>query len=627
MQVHAGRLQYFYNCWTNITSNKTILDWIQNGYVIPFFKNVHQRIAPRNTLTTVERRDMSIAIENLLQLGAICQCEPQPDQFISKIFLTPKPNGGKRFILNLKTLNNFITHTHFKMEDYRTACKLIPRNGFLATIDLKESYLLVPITPSQRKYLRFQFENESNEYLTYEFVAMPYGLSSAPRTFTKIMKEVVAHLRYRGYSSVIYLDDMLCIGRTYDECLSNVKETVNLMQCLGFIINFEKSNLQPSQQIKFLGFIYKTIDMSLSLPDNKREHILKLVKKYITLPRCTIKCFAGLIGVLISACPAVRYGWVYTKRLERQKFLQLKINKTYKAKINPSPVILPDLKWWSRNIMSTLNSLRPDKFRLEIFTDASRSGWGAFCNNERINGKWKSIELQFHINYLELLAVFFGLKCFARDIRNCSILLRIDNTTALSYINRMGGIQYPHLNNLTREIWQWCETRNLFLTASYIKSVDNKEADEESRRVNTDIELDLCDTAFNKIVKKLGKPDIDLFASRTNTKCPRYVSWRPDPDALAIDAFTLSWEGIFFYAFPPFSLILKCIEKIILDKAMGILVFPYWPSQPWFPLLQKVLSSNIIFINSKNNVSWSSSRNPQIKGVTLAAAKLSGTRF
>lgn len=66
-----------------------------------------------------------------------------------------------------------------------------------------------------------------------------------------------------------------------------------------------------------------------------------------------------------------------------------------------------------------------------------------------------------YINYLELLAAFLGIKCFCKNITNSEILLRIDNTTAISYINRMGGIQFPHLNNIAREIWQWCEERKL----------------------------------------------------------------------------------------------------------------------------------------------------------------------
>lgn len=82
------------------------------------------------------------------------------------------------------------------------------------------------------------------EDLTYEFKALPYGLSVAPRIFSKIMKEVITSLRARGFKSVQYLDDILCIGNDYTECANNVKATVNLLSCLGFIINYEKSILK-----------------------------------------------------------------------------------------------------------------------------------------------------------------------------------------------------------------------------------------------------------------------------------------------------------------------------------------------------------------------------------------------
>nr|XP_015840264.1 PREDICTED: uncharacterized protein LOC107399100 [Tribolium castaneum] len=78
---------------------------------------------------------------------------------------------------------------------------------------------------------------------------------------------------------------------------------------------------------------------------------------------------------------------------------------------------------------------------------------------------------------LELLAVQFRLKCFAKDQHNCEILLRIDNTTAIAHVNRMGGTKY--LNKVARSLWQWCEARNIWIFASYIESSNNKEADAE----------------------------------------------------------------------------------------------------------------------------------------------------
>lgn len=572
---------------------------------------------------------MQLSINKLIDLGAITVCENSSDQYISKIFLAPKPNGGKRFILNLKSLNKFILSSHFKMEDYRTASKLIPQDGFLATIDLREAYLLLPVSEEYRKYLRFQFTPwGTNKSVTYEFNSMPYGLSVAPRVFTKVMKEVMAFLRRQGHQSTIYLDDILCIASDYEKCIDNVNKTIRLLTCLGFVINDEKSSLEPKQTCKFLGFIFDTRTLSISLPAEKRSNIEQLIQKFLNLRECTIREFSQLIGVLTAACPAVKYGWLYTKILERQKYLALlRNNDNFEAKITLPKVIKEDLDWWRLNIATTSNSMRTVGYKLEVYTDASRSGWGAVCGEHRASGKWRAEEAEHHINYLELLAAFLGLKSFAHNYANTSILLRVDNTTAISYINRMGGIQFPHLNDLTRSIWRWCEERNITIFASYVNTKNNW-ADAESRKVNPDTEWELSPNAFQTITRQLGYPTIDLFASRANAKCEVYVSWKPDPDATAVDAFTINWQCNFFYAFPPFSLILKCLRKIIDDEASGILVFPYWPSQPWFPLLKDILDSKIVFLNPSKFLLQSHFRehHPLHANLTLGVARLCGRR-
>lgn len=213
-----------------------------------------------------------------------------------------------------------------------------------------------------------------------------------------------------------------------------------------------------------------------------------------------------------------------------------------------------------------------------------------------------------HINYLELLAIFNALKCFAKKFTSCKIVLKVDNTTAISYINRMGGIQYPKLNNLARNIWQWCEKRDIWIYASYIKSEDNFMADSESRLSFPDTEWELGTKYFKIIVN--GHPTIDLFASKCNAKCKRYISWFNDPDSIAIDAFTVSWSDEFIYAFPPFSMILRTLRKIQDDKAKGIIIVPFWPTQPWFPLFKKLLIKDELVFQPSKNLLVSSSRNP-----------------
>lgn len=619
----AGRLQYFYEKWCTLTNDQVILDWIV-GYKLPLSRIPIQTSSPKEKVFKgSDRQEMLSAITQLQNLGAIRTCSYQRDQFVSRIFLADKSGRRKRFILNLKQLNHYIQAPHFKMEDTRTVTRLFQKDNFAATIDLKDAYYLIPVQEECRKYLRFSFEGK-----LYEFTCLPNGLASAPYMFTKLLKPVIKFLRSNGIIVVSYLDDFLILGSSEQECHNNVQFVVKLLLSLGFVINDDKSVLVPSKRCKFLGFIFSSLTLTMELPLEKRERILKLINFFVNKRSCKIRKFAQFIGTLTSACPAIKYGWLYTKRLERAKYLALKSNQgNYNSRMLIPNTILQDLHWWLRKITISYNQLQKDNFSLENCTDASLSGWGAYCEGESTRGWWDHSEKDNHINFLELKAILYGLKCFAGKLDNCNILIRTDNTTALAYINRMGSVQHPTLNYLARKIWQWCEVRELWIFASYISSADNWQADIASRILPDETEWSLDFTAFNKIVRLLGLPDIDLFASKDNSKCKRYVSWFKDPGSVAVDAFTLDWGEFFFYAFPPFSLILRALQKIINDKATGILVVPLWKSQPWFPLFTKLAVSEFVTFMPYNKLLFSPYSNedhPLAKNLTLVAARLSG---
>ena len=144
--------------------------------------------------------------------------------------------------------------------------------SFMATLDLEDAYLLVPLEKQHRKYIRFQWHKA-----TYEYTALPFGLSTAPYIFTKIMRPVVSYLRQKGFQSVIYLDDFLFIGLSLEECQANVNASLNLLLSLGFRINFSKSQLEPSNTCKYLSFIFNSVDQSVSIPPRRREKLLSLI--------------------------------------------------------------------------------------------------------------------------------------------------------------------------------------------------------------------------------------------------------------------------------------------------------------------------------------------------------------
>lgn len=624
-QNYAGRLRNFYGEWQKITTNSYILQCIK-GYCIPFECNPIQSKPPKSRkFNNNELIEIKKNIKSLLLINAIQKCKPKRNQFISPYFLVPKPNNKNRFILNLKALNKFISPPHFKLEDYRSVKNIVTPNLFMASVDLQDAYFTISVNKEHRKYLRFIFEDD-----LYEFTCVPFGLSTAPFLFTKILKPLMQFLRTKGLMSINYLDDFLLLGYTKEECLNNIHVTISIIETLGFIVNYNKSCLYPKTKCKYLGFIFDSQTMTIELPLEKKNKGLVAINSFLKLKTCKIRTFARIIGQLISFCPAVKYGWLHTKLLEREKYIALKHNEgNFEGQIRINNIIADELKWWVRKIPISYEVIKIQEYTYEIFTDSSSTGWGVYCNGERAHGFWSVKEIKHHINYLELLAVFNGLKCFARNVFKCSILLRIDNTTAISYINRMGGIRHKKLSKLSRKIWQWCEARDLWIFASYIASKQNVEADNESRAKYIETEYSLNDRVFKEIVDTFGTPEIDLFASNINAKVQKYVSWKRDPASIAVDAFTISWKNTYFYAFPPFSLVARVLNKIITERAEGIVIVPFWKTQPWFPIFTRLQISDPIFFCPDPELITSPFRSshPLWKNITLVTARLSGNLF
>lgn len=367
--------------------------------------------------------------------------------------------------------------------------------------------------------------------------------------------------------------------------------------------------------------------MLISLPDKKIKSIQKLIVKTKLKSRLSIREYAKLIGTLVATCPAIPYSRCHIKRLERIKFKALK-GKNYNSLITLPKSVKTDLYWWNQNLHKSQN-IKPKPFSLEIFTDASLSGWGVCSNNIKCHGFWNPTYNNKHINFLEISAALNGLQSFIKSEHNIKVLLRIDNKTAIACINRGGSVKYPMLNQITQQLWDWCEKNQIEVFASYIPSKDNTEADRESRRLSIETEYELNKKAFQKIVNTFGDPEIDLFATALNKKCIKYISWLPDPYSVSVDAFTVSWENVFFYSFPPFSVITRTLEKIVQEKAIGIVVVPDWPSQPWYPLFQSLLIAKPLYFRPNKTLLLSPFRqsHPLHRTISLVAGKLSGELF
>lgn len=140
------------------------------------------------------------------------------------------------------------------------------------------------------------------------------------------------------------------------------------------------------------------------------------------------------------------------------------------------------------------------------------------------------------------------------------VRLRMDNQTAVCYINHMGGTRSPVLSNMACQLWEWCLQRGITISAEYLPGDLNKTADGESRLIRSSGEWKLDSHIFGKVSYLFGPLQTDLFASRPNHQLPQYISWHPDP--FAADAFQTRRNNLQGYAFLPFALIGRYLRKV-----------------------------------------------------------------
>ena len=242
---------------------------------------------------------------------------------------------------------------------------------------------------------------------------MPQGYLDAMRIFNKILKPPFSNLRTRGFISLVYVDDTLLIGYTYDQCLENVLRTVEMLRSLGFHINVKKSVFTPTQEITFLGFIISSTAMTISLTHDKKELILKFALSLLESHFIPIRILASFIGKIISAFPAVTYGRAFYRDMEYQKIDALKAHKgNFDGLMSLNTNAISEIEWWRDNIMSSFANISPIQIDMAIKCDASKLGWGVHHDSSSFGGRWSLPDQENHINLLELLAIQYAVFFF-----------------------------------------------------------------------------------------------------------------------------------------------------------------------------------------------------------------------
>lgn len=156
---HSQRVLDSYAAWKALTTDTWVLNTVQ-GYQIHFDNIPSQSFLPKEiTFSPEEQLLVDKEVQNMSDLGAIVPSQNEDGQFISNIFLVPKPNNKFRPVINLKALNEFVHYEHFKQETFPYVLELIEKDEYFVSLDLKSAYFSIPIHPDSQKYLKFIWRN------------------------------------------------------------------------------------------------------------------------------------------------------------------------------------------------------------------------------------------------------------------------------------------------------------------------------------------------------------------------------------------------------------------------------------------------------------------------------------
>ena len=179
------------------------------------------------------------------------------------------------------------------MEGLETITSLINLKDFLASLDCQDAFLTIAMHPDCFKYLCFDFEG-----VRYCFVALVFGLTCAPRIFSKLLKVPLSFLRLKGIENSAWLDDILLVASSYSACTDSISYSKSLLESLGFIIKTSKSNLTPSQSLQHVWFIWDTVKYTVSIPHDKVKGFKTLCFQGLSRP--PLRFLARLIGSIDS---------------------------------------------------------------------------------------------------------------------------------------------------------------------------------------------------------------------------------------------------------------------------------------------------------------------------------------
>ena len=285
--------------WSDKGADPWVVEVLRWGYQITFRRaptlSREPIPFPAYSPDSIRGKALEGEVRSLLDKRAI-ELAPLPSPgFYSRLFVVLKASGAWRPVIDLSLLNLRVLQTSFKMETLQSVLLSVRAGDWMVFLDLKDAYLQVPMHPESRKFLRLVAGGK-----VYQFKVLCFGLSTAPQVFTRVMAPVSAILHRSGVRLCRYLDDWLIQASSWEQVLLALETVLQLCRTLGIVVNWEKSQLVPTQRMVYLGVLLDSISFRASPALKRVEKLLSIGDVFLSCARQPVSSWLELLGVLSS---------------------------------------------------------------------------------------------------------------------------------------------------------------------------------------------------------------------------------------------------------------------------------------------------------------------------------------
>jgi hypothetical protein len=576
----------------------------------------------------------SLAPKRLAQ-GAWILCKRTDVVCTAPMFLVQKSTPGEfRDIHDLRELNEGLAPPHFRLDSLDDVAMLLGRGWLMATLDLESAYHHVELSPAFRRFVAFDWrrghwpaaaaaeaavDRTGGTPLAAVCTVLPFGMSTSPWVYTRVVKPLLEHWRRKGIMCVLFYDDLLVMAPARSRMDWARAEVVKDLTCAGVSINWKKSQWEPCQVCIYLGFEIDSLAGQFRLPEAKRHRLVGQLRRFAAVAaRGPVRAreIASLAGRIVAARRAIAPAMMIARPL-----FQL-LRGVHTRQWSAAVPVTEDARQEALALAAELDnwngrSIWPPAIFAVLQTDAGEEGLGATLSLPasalasalvlRASGSLDQTVIGRSSGLRELAAWAQALQHFlAQDgvrarCEGLALQPRLDSTAAVAALTKLDS-PVPEMAAWTRVIWKTALTARMELRpAVWIPRECNSEEDalsrlrawaEETPELQQQLRYQdwgVSTEAFRAAAVRWGTPTYDLFASTQFHQTAAFASRFWAPDSTATDAFTLDWNDLgLVWMTPPFAILLRTLAHLIWCKAKGILLCPRWEGAAWWPLLRVV---------------------------------------